>query len=140
MASIYDDIRATLETKLNSVVGLPYIKPENVSYTPGTDPYIETLLVPTIRRPAHRGENPQMFYKGIFRVFCHIKVGTAVGEADDMADLILDAMDATTDISWTNPTTSEVTTLSIEYAEREQGIPENKHYYVPVNIGWYLYN
>lgn len=141
MASIYDDIRSTLEVTLNSIAGLPHIKPENVSYKPtnGT-PYISTKLVPTKRVPAHRGDNPQMFYKGVFRIFCHIPSGTAPGDADDMADLIIEALDATTDVSWVNPDTAETTIVSIDYAEREEGIEENSFYYVPVNIGWYIYS
>ena len=64
MASIYDDIRAALETKLNSVSGVPSISWENLQFSPTTgQPYVKPRLLPTRREPAVRGLNPQMYYQ-----------------------------------------------------------------------------
>ena len=51
---------------------------------------------------------------------------------------VIDAFQATTDISFTNAQ-SETIKLSIDYAERRQGLIDSPWYYVPINIGWYIY-
>lgn len=142
MSSIYDQIRATLESKLSSVAGSTYIAYENVSThnKPDNENWLRCQLFPTSRRPACVGINPQMRYQGVWTVFCYIPEGIGPSQADDLADSIIEAFDATTDISFTDPTTSETTIVTIDYAEREQGITDQPYYYVPINVGWHLYN
>jgi hypothetical protein len=135
MASIYDDIRAALEVKLNSVSGLPEVAWENLTYEPTTGTsFVKPRLIPTVREPAVRGLNPQIYYQGIFRVDCFVPEGLGPAAADDLADKIIDAFEATTDV------TNGSTIVSIRYAEREQGMPDGAFFMVPVNIGWYIYN
>jgi hypothetical protein len=140
MASIYRDIRAALETKLAAVSGIPAISHENVSFdrTNGTS-YVETFFVPQSRRPAVRGLNPQQRYGGVFTVVCYAAEGNGPGVADEIADKVLNAFEATTDVSYTNSDT-ETILVSIDYAEREGGGLDTPFYYVPVNIGFYIYN
>jgi len=140
MASIYRDIRAALETKLAAVSGIPAISYENVSYdrTNGTS-YVETFFVPQSRRPAVRGLNPQQRYGGVFTVVCYAAEGNGPGAADEIADKVLNAFEATTDVSYTNGD-AETFVVSIDYAEREGGGLDTPFYYVPVNIGFYIYN
>ena len=135
MASIYRDIRAALETKLAAVSGIPAISHENVSFdrTNGTS-YVETFFVPQSRRPAVRGLNPQQRYGGVFTVVCYAAEGNGPGAADEIADKVLNAFEATTDVSYTNSDT-ETILVSIDYAEREGGGLDTPFYYVPVNIG-----
>jgi len=135
MASIYEEIRATFEVTLNSVVGIPSVAWENVSFTPTTNsPYIRVRMVPTVREPAVRGLNPQMYYQGYFLVECCVPEGNGPATGDDLADLIIDAFEATTDL------TNAGTTLSIRYAERDLGTQQGSHYCIPVRIGWYIYS
>lgn len=140
MASIYRDIRAALETELAAVSGIPAISYENVSYdrTNGTS-YVETYFVPQSRRPAVRGLNPQQRYDGVFTVVCYAPEGKGPGAADEIADKVLEAFEATTDVSYTPEGGSEIK-VSIDYAEREGGGLDTPFYYVPVNIGFYIYN
>ena len=140
MASIYRDIRAALETKLAAISGIPAISYENVSYerTSGTS-YIETYFVPRTRRPAVRGLNPQQRYDGILTVVCYAAENTGPGAADEIADKVINAFEATTDVSYTPDGGSEIK-VSIDYAEREGGGLDTPYYYVPVNIGFYIYN
>jgi hypothetical protein len=140
MASIYRDIRAALETKLKAVSGLPSISYENSSYDRknGTS-YVETSFLPTLRRPAVRGLSPQQRYQGVFRVVCYAPEGTGPGAADELADKVLNAFEATTDASYLN-NSGENIIVSIDYAEREGGGLDTPFYYVPVNIGFYIYN
>ncbi len=140
MASIYDDIRAALEVKLSNVSGIPDIAYENVSYSPTTGtPFVQPRLIPVSRRPAVRGINPQNRYDGVFRVFCYAPEGNGPSVADDLADKVIDAFDATTDISFTNGS-DETIIVSVDYAERDNGFVDSPWYYVAVNIGWYIYS
>lgn len=138
MASIYDDIRAALEVKLSNVVGIPPIAYENLSYSPTTGTsFVQPRFIPVSRRPAVRGLNPQQRYDGVFRVFCYVPEGNGPAAADDLADKVIDAFDATTDISFNNGSSTIV--VSIDYAERDNGFVDSPWYYVAVNIGWYIY-
>ena len=135
MASIYDDIRAALETALSSVTDLPSVGWENVQFSPTTgQPYVKPRLIPTRREPAVRGTNPQMFYQGIFRVECYVPEDVGPSAGDDLADKIMEAFEATTDVSYSG------TIVSIRYAEREMAEIDGPFYMIPVNIGWYIYS
>ena len=134
MASIYDDIRAALETNLSSVSGLPSVGWENVQFSPTTGtPYVKPRLIPTRREPAVRGTNPQMFYQGIYRVECYVPEDQGPSAWDELADKIIDAFEAATDVSYSG------TIVSIRYAEREMADIDGPFYMIPVNIGWYIY-
>src|SRR6056297_179414 len=135
MASIYDDIRAALEVRLTGIADLPEVAWENLTFSPTTgQSFVKPRLVPTVREPAVRGLNPQQYYQGIFRVDCFVPEGLGPRAADDLADKIIDAFEATTDV------TNGSTIVSIRYAEREQGMPDGAFFMVPVNVGWYIYN
>jgi len=135
MASIYDSIRAALETKLSDVSGVPSIGWENLQFSPTTgQAYVKPRLLPTRREPAVRGLNPQMYYQGIFRVECYVPEGNGPAAGDDLADKIIDAFEAATDVSYSG------TIVSIRYAERESADIDGPFYMIPVNIGWYIYS
>jgi hypothetical protein len=134
MASIYDDIRAALEVKLSTVTDVPSIGWENAQFSPTTgQPYVKPRLMPTRREPAVRGPNPQMYYQGIFRIECYVPEGVGPSAGDDLADKIMEAFEATTDVSQGS------TIVSIRYAEREMAEIDGPFYMIPVNIGWYIY-
>ena len=140
MASIHNDIRAALETELSNVTGLPSIACENVSFSPTTgQSFISCQYVPTLRRPAVRGLNPQQRYQGIFVVTAYAPEGNGPSTADDLANKVIEAFEATTKIDYTN-SDLETITVSIDYAERQQGFLDSPWYYIPINIGWYTYN
>ena len=135
MASIYDDIRATLEVRLSQIPDIPTIAYENVPFNPTTGtPFVQPKFVPGSRKPAVRGINPQQLYKGVFRVFCYVPEGRGVSEADSLANKVIEAFDATTDISFGD------TIVCIDYADRDSGCLDQPWYYVPVNIGWFIYS
>jgi len=139
--SIYNDIRAALESHLANTSGLPSgIAYENVSFEPQTGTsFLKVAFVPTSRRPAVRGLNPQQRYQGVFRVLCYAPEGNGPSVADDLANKVIDAFDATTDISFTNGS-DETIIVSVDYAERDNGFVDSPWYYVAVNIGWYIYS
>ena len=134
MASIYDDIRSALEVKLASITDVPSIGWENLQFSPTTgQPYLKPRLIPTRREPAVRGVDPQMYYQGVFRIECYVPEGSGPSAGDDLADKIMEAFEATTDVSQAG------TIVSIRYAEREQADIDGPFYMIPVNIGWYIY-
>ena len=160
MASIYDDIRSAFEVNLAAVSGIPSIAWENVSFSPTTgQSYVHVRMVPTVREPAVRGQNPQMYYQGYFLVTCCVPEGTGPSAGDTLANLIIDSFEATTDVFYDNVNDvllqeddayiflesgqrvllDNVTRLSIRYAERDLGVQEGSHYHIPVRIGWYIY-
>ena len=135
MASVYDNIRSALEVSLSAVAGVPQIAWENVKYVPTTGtPYLKPVLVPTLREPSVRGLNPQMLYRGFYTITCYVPQGNGPSVVDDLADSIIDAFEATTDI------TDGTTIVSIRYAERGLGVEDGAFYAVPVTIGWYHYS
>jgi hypothetical protein len=139
MASIHNDIRAALETHISTTANLPDIAYENVVFEPTTGTsFIRVMYLPTVTRPAVRGLNPQLRYQGVFAVTVFAPEGNGPSTADDYVNKVIDAFQATTDISFTNAQ-SETIKLSIEYAERQQGLIDSPWYYVPINIGWYIY-
>ena len=139
MASIQNDIRAALESHLSSVSGIPDIAYENVSFEPTTGTsFLKVQYLPTVTRPAVRGLNPQLRYQGVFSVTVFAPEGKGPATADDYANKVIDAFAATTDISFTNGD-AETIIVSIDYAERQQGMIDSPWYFVPINIGWYIY-
>jgi len=140
VASIYNDIRAALETHLSNVSGIPSVAYENVSFEPQTGTsFLQVMFLPTERRPAVRGLNPQQRYQGVFSILVHTPEGKGPKEADDYANTLLEAFEATTDISFTN-SDLETINVSLDYAERQQGILDSPWYYVRVDIGWYIFS
>jgi len=139
MASIHNDIRAALETHISTTADLPDISYENVAFEPTTGTsFIRVMYLPTVTRPAVRGLNPQLRYQGVFAVTVFTPEGNGPSTADGYVNKVIDAFQATTDISFTNAE-SETIKLSIDYAERQQGLIDSPWYYVPINIGWYIY-
>ena len=140
MASIQNDIRAALESKLAATSGLPVIAYENVAFEPTTGTsFLKVQYLPTVTRPAVRGLNPQLRYQGVFSVTVFTPEGKGPATADDYTNTVIDAFAATTDISFTNGD-AETIIVSIDYAERQQGMVDSPWYFVPINIGWYIYN
>jgi len=139
MASIQNDIRAALESHLAATSGLPSISYENVAFEPTTGTsFLKVQYLPTVTRPAVRGLNPQLRYQGVFSVTVFAPEGQGPATADDYANKVIDAFAATTDISFTNGD-AETIIVSIDYAERQQGMIDSPWYFVPINIGWYIY-
>ena len=139
MASIQNDIRAALESHLAATSGLPSISYENVAFEPTTGTsFLKVQNLPTVTRPAVRGLNPQLRYQGVFSVTVFAPEGQGPATADDYANKVIDAFAATTDISFTNGD-AETIIVSIDYAERQQGMIDSPWYFVPINIGWYIY-
>jgi hypothetical protein len=130
---ILNDIRATLDTALAAVSGLPAIAFENAPFeqNAGT-PHLRASLFLTSRRPATRGPDPQNRYQGIYQVVVAVPTDQGAGAAMDYADLIMTEFDGSSDITGTP-------TVSIEYSEPGGPVFSDPFYLLPVNIAWYVY-
>jgi hypothetical protein len=130
---ILNDIRATLDTALAAVSGLPAIAFENAPFeqNAGT-PHLRASLFLTSRRPATRGPDPQNRYQGIYQVVVAVPTDQGAGAAMDYADLIMTEFDGSSDITGTP-------TVSIEYSETGGPVFSDPFYLLPVNIAWYVY-
>lgn len=130
---IVNDIRATLDTALNAVSGLPAIAFENAPFeqNAGT-PHLRVSFFLTSRRPAVRGPDPQNRYQGIYQVTVAVPTDQGSGAALEYADLIMTEFDGSSDINGTP-------TVSIEYSETSGPVFSDPFYLLPVNIAWYVY-
>ena len=134
MANIHKEIRSILEVQLVNISNVPQIAYENVPYVPTTGTsYIKVDYLPTSRRPAVRGLNPQQRYDGIFAINCYAPEGNGPSAAETIAENVMNAFEATSSFTTNN------VTVSIDYAEADQALVDSPWFLVPVNIGWYAY-
>lgn len=134
MASEYQNIRKALEAHLAAITGLPEVSWENVEFSPTTGTsFVRPQFLPTLREPAVRGPNPQQLYRGLYTVLCYAPENEGPKVTEDIADLIIDAFEATTDISGSG------VIVSIRNVDREPGISLSPWHYIPVNVNWYTY-
>ena len=159
--TIINDIRACLDTHLSGTVGIPPIARQNVPYqaTTGTA-FVKADLIPTSRRPAVRGLNPQQRYDGLYSILICTPEGLGSGAGYDIADLLLDRFNATTDVVYTNPTDAILlesgddillesgdrlllgspTIVSLDYSEVGTSFLDSPFYCTPITVGWYIFN
>ena len=139
MSDINRKIRAALETHLSTISGLPDIAYENVPYEPTTgQSFIRVAYMPTVRRPAVRGRNPQQEYRGLLALNVYAPEGSGPAVCEDIVEKLLEGFEATTDITYNDG--SDDYAVCIDYAERSIGITDAPWYLIPVNIGWVIYN
>ena len=133
--TIINDIRACLDTHLSGTVGITAIAHQNVPYerTNGT-PFVKADLIPTSRRPAVRGLNPQQRYDGIYSLLICTPEGLGPGAGYDIADLLLSRFDATTDIS------NNGLIISVDYSEVRTSFLDSPFYCTPITVAWYCYS
>ena len=158
--TIINDIRACLDTHLSGTVGIPAIARQNVPFEPTTGTsFVKADLIPTSRRPAVRGLNPQQRYDGLYSLLICTPEGLGPGAGYDVADLLLARFEATTDITYTNPTDAILqedgfalllednsklllgspTIVSIDYSEVRTSFLDSPFYCTPITVAWYCY-
>lgn len=165
--TIINDIRACLDTHLSGTVGIPTIARQNVPFEPTTGTsYVKADLIPTSRRPAVRGLNPQQRYDGLYSILICTPEGRGPGAGYDIADLLLARFEATTDVVYTNAVgkllqedndkllkedgdallledgnlLSSSVIVSIDYSEVRTSFLDSPFYCTPVTVAWYTYS
>lgn len=132
--TIINDIRACLDTHLSGTSGIPTIARQNVPFEPTTGTsYVKADMIPTSRRPAVRGLNPQQRYDGLYSLLICTPEGLGPGAGYDIADLLLARFEATTDI------TNAGLTISVDYSEVRTSFLDSPFYCTPITVAWYCY-
>ena len=134
---IYDEIRATLETHLASLSGLPPVVPENVRFTPQEgSPYIQTSLVPirTRIRTLRGSNNNFQRYQGWFQIRIMTPRFGGTGTALSLVDEIANHFEVGKSL-----TTGSGFQLTIEYADVGNKSLQDTHFSTILNVGWYIY-
>lgn len=132
--TIINDIRACLDTHLSGTVGIPTLARQNVPFEPTTGTsYVKAEMIPTSRRPAVRGLNPQQRYDGLYSLLICTPEGLGPGAGYDIADLLLARFNATTDIS------NAGLTISVDYSEVRTSFLDSPFYCTPITVAWYCY-
>jgi len=133
--TIINDIRACLDTHLSGTSGIPTIARQNVPFEPTTGTsYVKADMIPTSRRPAVRGLNPQQRYDGLYSLLICTPEGLGPGAGYDIADLLLARFEATTDIS------NAGLTISVDYSEVRTSFLDSPFYCTPITVAWYCYD
>ena len=133
--TIINDIRACLDTHLSGTVGIPTIARQNVPFEPTTGTsFVKADMIPTSRRPAVRGLNPQQRYDGLYSLLICTPEGLGPGAGYDIADLLLARFEATTDI------TNAGLTISVDYSEVRTSFLDSPFYCTPITVAWYCYD
>ena len=135
--SIFNDIRTALETAVSSVSGIPSADNrawENVDFKPTTGTtWVRSTLLPGEQRPAVRGPNPQIEYRGLFRIDIFAPKDEGAGDADTLADNIRVQFPPGSDF------TNNGKTVRIRWSERGVADVDPPWYRVPVTISWYIF-
>jgi len=141
MASIHKTIRAALESRLATLAtanSFP-VAYENVSFNPTTGTsFVRCGFIPMQRIRAARGLDSQILYSGMFTMLVHSPENAGPAAAETLAELLIDNFESNTDVSYTSDGTTTI--VSIDYAERQQGFTDTPWYFIPITIGWYIYN
>jgi len=159
--TIINNIRACLDTHLSGTVGIPTIARQNVPFEPTTGTaFIKADLIPTSRRPAVRGLNPQQRYDGLYNILICTPEGLGSGAGYNVADLLLNRFEATTDVVLASPfdtilqengdrlllesgdrlLVGSPLIVTIDYSEVRTSFLDSPFYCTPVTIAWYIYN
>lgn len=135
MTVVYDDIRNALETQLSGISGVPPIAWENVSYTPTTSTtFLRPSFAPLVRRPSHRGLNPQQYYAGAFFIDVVSPEGEGPGAGLTIAQTLVENFESTSTL------TANSLDICIREAMIERAYTQDAWFITPVVIDWYTYN
>jgi len=133
--SIFLDITAALDARLNTMASLPPVAWENTVY----EPTLNTLYLRPTHLPADTvagtiGDAASTdLSTGIYQVDVFSPAGDGKNEAYVMADLIADHLKRDTDLTY-NSRTIRIKNVSLSPANQDNG-----WYQIPVNIEYYSF-
>lgn len=134
--TVYNNIRAALETQLSQITGVPAIQYQNVRYEPTTGtPYITCALTPTSRRPSEVGNSPFNRYQGLFSINVTTPENVGPNANQTICNLVLAAFPAGTHDLEINEQV-----VGVEYTEQLGSFRDSPWFITPINVGWYAYD
>ena len=133
--TVTNSIREALDSHLAATQNIPIVVYENTPYDQIPDtPHIRVQFLPTSRRPAVRGPNPQNRHQGLYTMTVCIPVEYGTGTGLEIADTLMERFNGSTDVVGMD------LTVSLEYSEAEGSFEDEPFYCTPVQVGWYVYN
>ena len=133
--SVFRDIAAALDSRLNSMSGKPPIAWENKAYEPtmGTL-YARPTLIPGDTVQATLGDSGTDMNIGIYQIDIFAEAGTGKGAAITMADTIANHFKRGTDLTYNSRT------VRIKSVSRQAGINNPDGWYqLPIEIIYVSY-
>lgn len=105
MSTVFKDIQAALDTRLNSLSGSPSIAWENMPFTPtqGTL-YLRPTFLPADSIPATLSASGTDEHMGIYQIDIFVEAGKGKGEAITQADAIADHFKPVTELTYNSKT------------------------------------
>lgn len=131
MSTYFQDIRAALEARLNTLSSVPPVWNENVRYEQqSTTTYLRAFVLFGDSVQASLGTSGKDRTDGVFQV--DVMTPHGVGQTT-WPDLIADHFKRGTDLTQNSVT---LTTRSVSIAP---GFKDDHFYIVPVSVSWYVY-
>ena len=132
--TVINDIRQALDAHLAAATGLPAVAYDNVGFSQAPAvPHIRVQFIPTSRRPANRGPNPQHRHQGLYILTVCVESGKGAGGALDVVDALLGEFNGSTDVAGSS------INASIDYSEMQSPYEDEPFYCAPVQVSWYAY-
>lgn len=134
-ASLYQDIEGALETRLNTVPGLPAVAAEGQTYNPTAGvPFVEPVHIPISSPPTTNGDQKIYLHEGLFQIAVVYPVTKGRGPAVAMADLIKSYFTPGTVLTKGNAV------VRFRSAQRSRALIDSQWVRIPVSIAWYLHS
>ncbi len=133
--SVYDDIRAALEARLSTTVGVPPIAWENLDFNPTTGTgYLRVRLLHTAKRGSTVGQTFQYRYQGVFQILVCYPEGVGPGPSQVIVDTLIDRFPTGLDL------TANGVTTTIQHSEQMGAYNQSPWFLTPINISWFCYS
>lgn len=132
--SIVNAIRQALDAHLATATGLPVVAFDNVGFeqVPRTS-HIRVQFIPTSRRPANRGPNPQHRHQGLYIMTVCTEMDKGTGPALTVVDTLLTRFNGSSDVA------GATINVSVDYSEAQGSFRDDPFYCIPVQVSWYAY-
>lgn len=132
--SIVNAIRQALDAHLATATGLPVVAFDNVGFeqVPRTS-HIRVQFIPTSRRPANRGPNPQHRHQGLYIMTVCTEMDKGTGPALTAVDTLLTRFNGSSDVA------GATINVSVDYSEAQGSFRDDPFYCIPVQVSWYAY-
>lgn len=133
--SVFLDISAALDARLNTMTGLPDVAWENKVYEPTLNElYLRATHLPADTVAGTIGDSISTdLSTGIYQVDVFAPAGDGKSEGYVMADLIADHLKRDTELTY-NSRTVRIKNVSLSPARQDNG-----WYQIPVNISYYSF-
>ena len=131
MSTVFADISAALDLRLNTLTGQSPIAWENTAYIPVKDTlYLRPTILPALTLQAGLGVTGIDAYIGIYQIDIFAPAGKGRGEAEIKADAVADHFKRGTDLSKNGKT------VRLGNVSRNSGIRDEDRFIISISINY----